>query len=262
MDEAYYDNLMADTSGVVSVVPPWLKALDFVDDITGLYAIFDLETLFENERVPDRHCFLTKFGLMQVIGAQPFQRVDLMTKLTLARFYRFVKNSKAKIKVINAEPFMRSDRSWAYQVMYRLQDQIVKSEWSKIYVGMLSVTPPSSSCSRLPILKSNQVITVDLTGDPEHIEACKLSGVCKVKCSLTVTEQLVGRNPNSNERVRNTSDSGFFGRLIGRSRAAPTELITPSNSHHTLEHTLLKIGHASSAKSKADDEFEFVKDSP
>lgn len=246
MDETYYDNLSADQTGVVLGIPPWLKALGFTDDITGLYAMVDLEDLFKHSKARDHVCHIYKYGLMQLVGMKPSGLHSVVSYLTSTRFYRFVKNGKAKMKIMSFTPLMLADRSWSAQIMYRLFDTVHKGELSKLFIGLLSITPTSSQTTHIPEISSGTVISVDLTGDVEDIEMCERAGTHKLKCEVTTLQRLVGK-PHSS-----SSDSGFFGRLWGTSKTAATTVVNKDLSDMTIEETLRRIGHTNKMIKESD----------
>lgn len=250
MEESYYDNHAADRTGVVVGVPPWLKAVGYTDDITGLYGVFDLEGLLQNHHARDNVCHISKYGLMQIIGMKPSGLNSVVTRLTMSRFYRYVKNGKVRLKVMSWTPMQLSDRSWSCQLMYRLADNVTKNEWSKLFVGMISLTPSCSQTTFVPEVKPGVVVTVDLTGDADEVEMFRSAGTFKLKSELTTTQRLVGR-PQSK-----TSDSGFFGRFWGSSKSPTTETLRTDTSQSTLDETLARLGQTHKLLRNADEQFD------
>jgi hypothetical protein len=119
--------------------------------------------------------------------------------------------------------------------MYRLHDTVNKKELSKLYVGMMHVTPSSSQTSFIPSIPSNTEIVADVTGDIEHVDMCKAAGVFKVKNQLTSVQTLVGK-PHS------TSESGFFGRFVGKAKNKSEVTLTKEKTNVDTKDVLERLG--------------------
>lgn len=242
MDEHYYDNHYADKAGVVVGVPPWLREIDYTDDITGVNAVFDLHELYKGVRARDAVCYVYKFGIMQLaVGDYSYQN-NLVTRLCFNRFYRYLHNGQLKMKIVSLTPLMLSDRSWVMQIMYKLVDKIEKNSLSKLYVGNIVLTPPSSQTTTVPEFRHDKVLVVSVTGSPEDLEQYRAAGTFRIEPQLTTVQTLVGRRSDS------TGDPSFFGRLFGTSKHRDVKV----NNNTTIEDTLLRIGAISKTKEQSD----------
>jgi hypothetical protein len=134
--------------------------------------------------------------------------------------------------------------------MYRLAYNISKNEWSKLFVGMLSLTPSGSQTTYMPEVKPGCITTVDLTGDVDEVEMFRNAGTFKLKCELTTVQRVVGRPQTK------SSDSGFFGRFWGSSKSPTTETLKTDASQSTLDETLARLGQTHKVLKNADEHFD------